>query len=571
MRLIFLILLICLVIAPVASAQDEPTRLYQKTAPKVAGRLVGFDPTADEGLKLSFVCVVPLPQQQVEHVVHPDADGRFEFRLPAPLRYQQIWFQIGDYYYGQLIVDQGLVITVDLPKIKQKSETWLSKNVEFSGFDGTLTQYVNQYTAFKNENRKPGQTASEIMMNRTQSAAEKEQRLREVFAKQEALEQDFVKKHPSSHAWVLANERQSELYGSIFIVYMGKEMPADVMTEALQHQPKLISNESMLSFYKYMGYYLNSQTEAERLAVYRQRLLPSIEDPEEKKRLMGFIELYEKKLADEPYDTALFKKELVHFYKPYRKIHSLARIDDFLRKAARLPQVHSSFVKMVSGPEDIWARDQYMKRVLPTIETKWCVDLLQQNWEQAREKIRMTNERLRAIKITEIDSPVGKPLGELPNGAELYVSEQEDLETLLGAIRNVCADKAVILDIWATWCSPCIRDMKESEDNLMKLRKMDVEVIYLCTADGTTQEDWKKKVAELELPTRHLYLSKELSDRIMSFFDLNGYPSHVLLDKQGKYHPEVVRSIRDVDFDLLKEKLGSERAAVEAAGAGRDN
>lgn len=41
----------------------------------------------------------------------------------------------------------------------------------------------------------------------------------------------------------------------------------------------------------------------------------------------------------------------------------------------------------------------------------------------------------------------------------------------------------------------------------------------------------------------------------MEYFDLRDFPSHVFLNKEGRVVPDVLHSIRDVDFDKVKKSL----------------
>ncbi len=553
MRLLTLTIVLCL-LCQALSAQEtfDP---YQENHPTVTGKLLGYDPAVDDGLELKFVCVVPHPQRQAEYFASPEADGSFTFTLPYPLRYQQIWFSIGDYYYGQLVVDKELSITADLPKLKKKEQRWFTEDVAFGGTDGELNRFINQYTDYEIPRREEGNPFVKIMMNREMPADEKAGQIRELYAKKQAIEKSFLEENPSPHAWILSNERLSDMYGNLFIIYVGKEMPEALFAEALRHQPKVISNDGLSAYYGYLGYFLRGLNDQERLAAYREEIFPTIEAPQEKKRLQAFLGQYQDKLEEKPYNDSLFKKESAYFYRQYKEALYAASIKKFLEKTEALPPHGAGLLKMIGGGEDIWERDHYLKMVLPTVELSWCAELMRKDWEEAREKIREANERLQAIKVNPTASPLGESLGTLPNGASLYVATPSSLDTLLGAIRSTFPDKGIILDIWATWCAPCIYDMERSKENLLKLQEMGVEVTYLCTASGTNQEGWQKKIAEMDLPATHIYLNPELSKSIMSFFELSGYPSHVFLDREGKYHPDVVHGIRNVDFESLREKL----------------
>jgi thioredoxin-related protein len=83
------------------------------------------------------------------------------------------------------------------------------------------------------------------------------------------------------------------------------------------------------------------------------------------------------------------------------------------------------------------------------------------------------------------------------------------------------------------------------------LAEQDVQVIYLCVKEGSNKDLWQKKVAELDVPTPHFFLDTHLSKEIMSYFELRGYPSHLFFDRKGKYHPDLLHSIRDIDFDKV--------------------
>ena len=130
-----------------------------------------------------------------------------------------------------------------------------------------------------------------------------------------------------------------------------------------------------------------------------------------------------------------------------------------------------------------------------------------------------------------------------------------DAKNLLAAIQNAFPNKTLILDVWATWCGPCIHDMKNSKDSKAALKELAVEVIYLCVEDGSSNKKWEKTVAGLKTEGTHIFLEKELANSVMDFFDLNSYPSHVFIDKEGNWDTNFIYSIADLDIEQLKIRL----------------
>lgn len=534
-----------------------PSSSPSKRAPSVQLHLDGFDPTVDTTLNIKFSVVVPDKEHQKENTLQPDANGRVSFTPNYGFRYQQIWLIIEDLYFAELVLDQGLEIKVRLNDLKEAKASYASEHVTFSGPDGEMNQFVNEYNNFRNENRTNGSFAnvSEVIMDRTASPEEKVNKFREMYQQVEKLEKQFLSTQLSPYAWILENERLSDYYGNICVVHWGKKMPSELWEELLQHQPKLVSNDGSSAYFGYLQQYLFIPGPEEQIETYEQQILPQINVPEEQERLRRFLEEWRKKLADEPHDEALFKTDIRYFPSQYEAQIYEARVGNFIEKTASLPAEKTDRVMMMGGNQEIWKNEEYLRQVLPAIQNDRYRQIMEQRWEKNRKHLELINKELAAIQINSSNSPVGKNLGTLSNGAALFEVETEAIDTLLGALRSTSPGKAMILDIWATWCAPCINDMKKSAETRKKLQDMDVEVVYLCTASGTNPEGWKKMVSQLDINARHIYLNKSLSDEIMKKFNLRGYPSHVFIDSEGKYHPGLVHGLRNLDVEDIRERM----------------
>ncbi|HKK76411.1 MAG TPA: redoxin family protein [Saprospiraceae bacterium] len=540
--------------------QSAPVH-YTGTSVKIEGQLVGYHPDSFPDLMVKLAVVNPGPELQTDYEVWPDAQGNFSFELENGFIYQQIWMTVGDYYFAELMIDEFIRVAIDLPALAAKDgDSFDAEEVSFSGKSGEMTAYLNKYVDYRNSHPdNPRRQLGPILMDRKMSAAKKVEGLRKMNAQTAQIEAAFIAENPSPYAWILENERLSDHYGFLCTPHYGKKMSDDLLQEIKNHRPKVISNGSM-SYYRYLGIYLRSNTQAEKKAILADVLPNQGLVAEEKEDLVVFLDEYEKRIKEETYDEEAFKKYSTYFQEQYGDAIFAAVLDQYKQElsALSLSAEEKAMVLLCTTPEDIWQMPIYQKTVRPLIKAKWAIGMAEVEWDKARKAREATQAKLSKIKIEEQPAfDLGQSLGNLSDGAMLFQADQDSLEVLLSAIRAAHPGKAIVLDVWATWCGPCILDMRHERTipNRDKLKEMDVEVVYLCSASSSDQDTWKKKVAELGVGGQHIFLTDQLSKEIMNYFDLRGFPSHVFLNKEGRVVPDVLHSIRDVDFYKVKKSL----------------
>ncbi len=123
-----------------------------------------------------------------------------------------------------------------------------------------------------------------------------------------------------------------------------------------------------------------------------------------------------------------------------------------------------------------------------------------------------------------------KKLKKIEKGAISPIFELKDIDGNLVTLTQL-KGKLVYIDIWATWCMPCIKEIP----SLKKLEKdfvgKDIEFVSICKSDS--KERWIKMVKEKKLGGIQLFAE----DENISFFkdySVEGIPRFILIDKDGK-------------------------------------
>lgn len=92
-------------------------------------------------------------------------------------------------------------------------------------------------------------------------------------------------------------------------------------------------------------------------------------------------------------------------------------------------------------------------------------------------------------------------------------------------------DKVLYIDVWATWCSPCIKEMPHSVELHEEFEGRSVEFVYLCMGGG--HEQWQETIQKIKLPGIHVYLSESEWQDQMKRFNIKGIPYYLLFNKEG--------------------------------------
>jgi len=552
-------LLTCLLFFGESLIAQDAFSFKAESIPEVTGVLKGYQPDRDSGMVIKYSIVVPTPERQREKTTKPNPDGTFALELDLPIRRTQVWLYIGELYFGHIMADQGLEILVDLDKLHEAERSnFFNPHVTYAGPDADMNTYLGRFTQFEIDRRPMSNPMIGIMQDREATPDEKWLRMeRDVHSHMKKVMEEYITQYPGKYQDFLWDMWQSERLSFLFLIYRNKSFPDTLADLALNYKPKIFTNESVLNYLNYHGRYHHSLSDQERLLTIGQIKDSKQLLPEQREQIQEYVMLEQALMSDGDVDMDRRNELRKQILADHDSVLYERQVGLFREKVMQAgdPEVRD-LMRMVSGEEDVWKRSLYMRQVLQDMENPWLTEIIKTQWEENKENLRRMEENLASIKVTAKDGPLGEELGTMENGARMIQATDQSLDDLLASLRKDIGNKPMLIDLWATWCAPCISDMEESKPNIEKLSEMGVEVVYLCTTSGSSLERWKNRVAQMDLPTRHIYLTDAQSDEIMEKFNLRGFPSHLFFDSDGQYYPDVVHSIGRAKLDAFEDYLG---------------
>ena len=109
-----------------------------------------------------------------------------------------------------------------------------------------------------------------------------------------------------------------------------------------------------------------------------------------------------------------------------------------------------------------------------------------------------------------------------------------DGEALLRKITEPFLGRAVLIDVWGTWCSPCKKGLKHSKEEYEALSQADVVYLYLANRSNRKSVENIIKEYGVEGPdVYHYNLPAEQQEAIERYLNVTSYPTYRLLDTEG--------------------------------------
>ena len=132
----------------------------------------------------------------------------------------------------------------------------------------------------------------------------------------------------------------------------------------------------------------------------------------------------------------------------------------------------------------------------------------------------------------------------LTNLQSVYYQKLDNVapEDILQTILDKYKGKAVLIDIWATWCGPCKAGHQVMKPWKQELKGKNIQFVYI-TSPTSPLATWQEMIKDID--GDHFYLTKEQYNYILNHYDSDGIPTYAIYDTEGN------RTFKTIGFSGL--------------------
>lgn len=96
------------------------------------------------------------------------------------------------------------------------------------------------------------------------------------------------------------------------------------------------------------------------------------------------------------------------------------------------------------------------------------------------------------------------------------------------------AGKYVYVDVWATWCGPCIGEIPSLKKVEKQYHGKNIEFVSISIDNKPDHDKWKKMVDDKELGGLQLMADNAWQSKFVKDYKITGIPRFILIDPEGK-------------------------------------
>ncbi len=220
-------------------------------------------------------------------------------------------------------------------------------------------------------------------------------------------------------------------------------------------------------------------------------------------------------LKDVYYDDA----KLYSIYPSYKSLAS-NKWKKELKKATSFKEMESSFRKIKTNQIFVDVIVDALYRISDTPEkSKFYYELIKK-YVPNQEFVSKARKKYNKVKSTAIGKKAPGFTFKDKNGNNVSLKDFKG--------------KYVFIDIWATWCTPCLKEVPHLKKLATQYQDKNIVFVGISVDEKTEYDLWKKMLNEKELNGVQLFSDNAFDSEFVSDFGVSSIPRFILISPEGK-------------------------------------